>query len=144
VGEEVDGNDVMKMNFDEAGPGWEGFGYKFDKPVDFGKTPIMKIRMKADAPGNLRIDLRDSKEYATNLQPSIYEFKASEEYFDMIFDYSERFNQSWPNNQVVDSTQITSISCFINPADFPAFTGNVLIDDIYLMSAEEFATYKNK
>jgi hypothetical protein len=140
--DEQDGKDVMKLKLAECGPGWEGFGYKFDQKLNLSKTPVMVVRMKASAAGKLRIDLRDAKDYATNLSPLLIDFSAGEEFTNVVFDFSGKFKQSWPNNQIVDSTTISSISCFVNPPENPAYTGQVLIDDISLMSLEEFNKIK--
>ncbi len=138
TGEEVDSKDVMKVVLDGAGPGWEGVGNRFDKAIDFGKTPVLKVRMKADKPGKLRIDINDAKDYSTNANPLILDFAATENYVDLYYNYSNNFKQSWPNNQIVDSTQIKSIKFHVNPPENPAFTGTLLIDDFTLMSIEEY------
>jgi hypothetical protein len=138
TGEEIDSRDVMKVVLDGAGPGWEGVGNRFDKAVDFGKTPILRVRMKADQAGKLRIDINDAKDYSTNAQPLIIDFSPSNDYVDLYYDYRNKFSQSWPNNQIVDSTQIKSIKFHVNPPDNPAFTGTLLIDDFTLMSVEEY------
>ncbi len=142
TGEEVDSKDVMKMVLEEAGPGWEGIGNKFDKAIDFSKTPILKVRMKASKAGKLRIDINDVKDYSTNATPLSLDFPATEEYVDIFYDYTNHFSQSWPNNQAVDSSQIKAIKFHINPPDNPAYSGVVLIDDITLMTVEEYNKLK--
>ncbi len=138
TGEEVDSRDVMKIVLEESGPGWEGIGYRFDRAVDFARTPVLKVRMKADHAGKLRIDINDAKDYSTNASPLLIDFPATDEYVDLIFDFRDRFVQSWPNHQEVDATQIKSIKFHVNPPENPAFTGTLLIDDIMLLSVEEY------
>lgn len=139
TGEEIDSKDVMKVVLDECGPGWEGIGYRFDREIDFGQTPVLKLRVKADKPGKLRIDINDAKDYSTNANPLLIDFQATQEYVDLFYDYRNRFVQSWPNNQQVDSSKIRSIKFHVNPPpDNPPFTGTLLIDDLVLMSAEEY------
>jgi hypothetical protein len=143
TGEEIDSKDVMKVALDGAGPGWEGIGYRFDNAIDFGKTPILKLRMKADKPGKLRIDINDAKDYSTNASPLLIDFQATQEYVDVFYDYRNKFAQSWPNAQKVDSTQIKSIKFHVNPPpDNPPFTGTLLIDDLVLMSEEEYNKFQ--
>ncbi|MCU0429459.1 MAG: hypothetical protein MUF42_05755 [Cytophagaceae bacterium] len=140
--EETDGKEVMKLKLDDCGPKWEGFGYRFDQKIDLSKTPIMVVKLKADQPGKLRIDLRDAKDYATNKTPLLIDFPASQTFTNVVFDYSGKFLQTWPNNQVVDSTTISSMACFVNPPENPSYTGTVMIDDITLMSVEEYNKIK--
>lgn len=143
TGEEIDSKDVMKVALDGAGPGWEGIGYRFDSAIDFGKNSILKIRLKADKEGKLRIDINDSKDFSTNAYPLVQDFPATTEYVDLYYNYSNRFEQSWPNRHTVDSTQIRSIKFHVNPPpENPAFTGTLLIDDITLMSFEEYIKLK--
>ncbi len=142
TGEEVESKDVMKVALDGAGPGWEGIGYRFDKALDFSRTPILKVRMKADQPGKLRIDINDAKEYSTNATPLLIDFPSTTEYVDLFYDYRGKFIQAWPNAQVVDSTQIKSVKFHVNPPENPAFTGVLLIDDLTLLSAEEYSKFK--
>ncbi|MBX9853064.1 MAG: hypothetical protein K2X86_15080 [Cytophagaceae bacterium] len=145
AGAEIDKKDVLKLKLENAGPGWESFGKQFDQPVDFSKTPVLKIRMKADQAGKLRVDLHDTKEYSTNGKPAIAEFSASNDYVDLYFDFSDKFFQTWPNNQTVDATKIKDFAFFVNPpqSNSPAYTGNILIDDISLLSLEEYTRLKN-
>ena len=136
--EEINSKDVMKLVLDEVGPGWEGFGSPLERTIDFSITPILKIRLKADKPGKLRIDLIDDKNLSTNAIPLLIDFPATEEYVDLFYNYSAKFNQSWPVKQEVDSTKIKSIKFHVNPPENPAFKGTILIDDIYLLSIEEY------
>ena len=142
TGEEVDSKDVMKVVLEEAGPAWEGVGNKFDKAIDFSKTPILKVRLKATKAGKLRIDLNDVKDYSTNATPLLLDFPASEEYVDVFYNYNNHFAQAWPNVQIVDSTQIKSIKFHVNPPENPAYTGTILIDDFTVMTMEEYNKLK--
>lgn len=137
--EDVDANDVMKLQLDECGPGWEGIGYKFNYSIDFSKTPVLKVRMKSTAAGKLRIDINDAKDYSTNAAPLLIDFNATEEYVDLFYNYTDHFMQSWPTSQEVDATQIRSIKFHVNPPDNPSFSGTILIDDIVLLSLDEYA-----
>lgn len=143
TGEEIDSKDVMKVALDEAGPGWEGLGYRFDRAIDFGKTSILKVRLKSDKEGKLRIDLNDANDFSTNAYPLVQDFPATNEYVDLYYNYSNRFEQTWPSRHTVDSTQVRSIKFHVNPPpDNPAFTGTLLIDDLTLMSLEEYNKLK--
>ncbi len=140
--DDVDDADVLKLDLEECGPAWEGIGYKFNYTLDFAKTPIVKVRLKSNAAGKLRMDINDVKDYSTNANPLLIDFNASEEYVDLFYNFTDRFAQSWPVSQVVDATQIQSIKFHVNPPENPAFTGRILIDDISLMSLEEYEKYK--
>lgn len=144
--DEAEGRDVMKVNLDETGPGWEGFGKKFDQPLDFSQTPVLLVRMKADNNGVLRIDLHDAKGIQTNAKPNVKDFKATNEFVDIYYDYSDRFIQSWPVNQNVDAGSIVQIACFVNPpqTNTPAFSGNLYIDEIRVLSVEEYKKLTGK
>jgi hypothetical protein len=57
----------------------------------------------------------------------------------LYYNYTDHFKQSWPTSQEVDATQIRSIKFHVNPPENTAYTGTILIDDIVLLSLDEYA-----
>jgi hypothetical protein len=137
--EEVESKNVAKLILEDAGPAWESFGKRFGEAINFSKTPIMRIRLMADAPGKLRVQVADAKEYSTNAFPPVIDFPKTSTFTDIYADFTGKFIQSHPTQQIVDSTQIKMIAFFVNAPPEPySYTGTIIIDEIAVLSLAEY------
>jgi hypothetical protein len=129
---------ALQAELKDVGPDYDVFGRSFT-PMDFSKTPVIKVRMKAvgGKPAILRIDVKDSEGHATNSNPVSVAFETGTDYVDYYFDFTGRFKQARPTNKAVDITKIEEILLFVNPGGEPYF-GILLIDDIRALTKEEF------
>jgi hypothetical protein len=62
------------------------------------------------------------------------------DFADYYFDFTDKYEQSWPNAQKVTPTSIAEILFFINPGG-SAYTGILYIDEIKVISLQD---YQNK
>lgn len=139
-----DGN--LVVNAVGVGQEYDRFNYSFLPHVDFSKTNILKVRVKAkgDRIPTLRIDLKDARGYVTNSRDAKARLILCDEYVTYYFRYEGRFRQSWPVNTAVDKKNIAALELFINPGG-SNFTGQLIIDEITPVSEtkmwEEIASY---
>jgi hypothetical protein len=132
---------MLKVDLNAAGAGFETFGRDF-KAIDFSKTPVLKIRMKAigGKPGILRVDIKDFEGNTTNANPVTTAFHDTTDFVDYYFDFTGKFEQAMPTVQIVNKLKIEEILLFVNPGEEP-YSGTILIDEIKAISLEE---YKNR
>ena len=133
--------EMLKVDFNQAGPAYETFGRGFEK-INFLKTPVLKVRIKAqgEKPANLRIDIKDANGFSTNARPVAIKVESGTDFVDYYYDFTNKFEQSWPNVQKVDPEGIVEVVFFVNPGG-QAYTGTIYIDEIKAISLEDF---KNK
>jgi hypothetical protein len=133
--------ETLKVELKDVGPGFENWGRDF-KAINFRKIPIVKIRMKAsgEKPALLRIDLKDADGSVTNAKPSIVKFETGTDFVDYYFDFTGKFEQSYPNVKTVNPSEITELVFFVNPGG-ELYTGTIFIDEILAISMDD---YKNK
>ncbi|MFN6945798.1 MAG: hypothetical protein ACK4ND_12695 [Cytophagaceae bacterium] len=134
--------ETLKVESKGAGPAFETFGRQFDR-IDFTKTPVVKIRLKAPdgKPGELRVDIKDMEGFSTNAKPVVIKFKSGTEFVDYYYNFTGRFEQSYPNVGRVNPSQIIEMLFFINPGG-KEYTGSFFIDEIKAISLEEFNRVK--
>jgi hypothetical protein len=134
--------EMMKVDFIEAGPAFEAFGRGFEK-IDFTKTPVVKIRIKAqgEKPANLRIDIKDANGFTTNAKPVAIKIEAGTNFADYYYDFTDKFEQIFPNVQKVDPQGIVEMVAIVNPGG-EAYTGTIYIDEIKVISLEDFKNRK--
>jgi hypothetical protein len=116
--------------------GHQCFGRQFDA-VDFTKTPVVKLKMRAEggAP-KVRIDLKDANGMVTNSSAVVKTVPAGGNMVEYCFDFSNKWKQTWPSNDVVDPVEIVELLIFVNPGG-PAFTGTLYLDDLNAVTLEE-------
>jgi hypothetical protein len=133
--------ETLNIELKEVGPGFETWGRGFNG-IDFNKTPVVKVRMKATdgKAATLRIDIKDSDGSATNGKPTLVKFEPATEFADYYFDFTGKYEQSWPDPKTVNPAEIVEIVFMVNPAG-ELWSGTLVIDDISVISLEE---YKNK
>ena len=133
--------EMLKVEVKGVGPGFENWGRGF-KAIDFTKTPVVKVRMKASGEKSilLRVDIKDADGFVTNAKPNIIEFEPAPDFVNYYYDFTDRFEQKWPDIKSVDPSKITDLLFFINPGG-ELYSGTLFIDEISAISAED---YKNK
>ncbi|MBX9852534.1 MAG: hypothetical protein K2X86_12365 [Cytophagaceae bacterium] len=134
-------DETMKVSMTDVGKSYETFGRGFPM-IDFTKTPVVKVRVKlaGDKQANLRVDVKDTEGVTTNAKPVQVKLAAGGDFVDYYFDFTDKFEQGWPNAAKVNPKEIAEMLLFINPGGEP-FTGVMYIDEIKVMSLEDF---KNK
>ncbi len=125
----------LKVELNGVGPMYETFGRGF-LSTDFTATPVIKVRVKADKAGQLRLDVKDIDGYSTNLKPVVQNIVAGEDFVDLYFDFADKFEQSFPTKQKVNSAKIVQLLFYVNPGG-KAFTGSLVIDEIKMMTADD-------
>jgi hypothetical protein len=126
----------LKVVVNGAGPKYEVFGTGL-KSLDFTNTPILKVRLKAaGADADLRIDVKDSDGNTTNASPNVVKVPAGGDYTDYYFDFTGKYNQSWPDAKTVNPKQIVEMILMVNPGG-QAYSGTIYLDDIQLLSPDQ-------
>ncbi|MBX9853120.1 MAG: hypothetical protein K2X86_15360 [Cytophagaceae bacterium] len=131
----------LKIKITDAGNpsvanGYQCFGRQFDA-VDFSKTPVLKIKMKAEGGSpKVRIDLKDANGMVTNAKAVVKTVSAGGNFVEYYYDFSNKWTQAWPSNEAVDPVEIVEFLVFVNPGG-PAFTGTLTMDDITAVTLEE-------
>ncbi|GAL87014.1 hypothetical protein MYP_4244 [Sporocytophaga myxococcoides] len=125
----------LKVELNGVGPMYETFGRGF-LSTDFSTTPVVKVRVKADKAGQLRLDVKDIDGYSTNLKPVVQTIAAGTDFVDLYFDFTDKFEQSFPTKQKVNPAKIVQVLFYVNPGG-KAFTGTLVIDEIKIMTADD-------
>ena len=135
-------DEVLKVKITDAGNpqgqgnGYHCFGRQFDA-VDFTKTPILKLKMKAEGgTPKVRIDIKDANGMVANAKAVTKTVSADGKFAEYYYDYTGKFEQAWPDKQAVDAVEIVEFLVFVNPGG-PAFTGTLYMDDVTAIAASE-------
>jgi hypothetical protein len=133
--------EMLKVELKGVGPGYETWGRGF-KPIDFTKTPVVKVKMKAsgEKPAMLRVDIKDADGFATNSKPNVIKFEPGTNFVDYYYDFTGKFEQNWPNVKTVNPSEIIEVLFFVNPGG-ELYSGTIMIDEISAISLDD---YKNK
>lgn len=130
---EKDGNSMV-VTASGVGKNNEAFGRAFQS-IDFTKTPVLKVRAKADKELTLRVDLKDIDEVATNAKPVTQKIQTGD-YVDYYFDFTNKFDQSVPTSGKVNAKEILETVFFIN-AGGPEFSGKLFVEHISAVKKED-------
>lgn len=113
---------------------YPGIALAFDAPIDFGATPVVAVRMRAEADGDpVRVraalnqagDLPDANATVPDLLADV---PADGEYRTYYFDFRDNFVQY--DGAPVDPTNIGELVLLFNDNLDPAFTNTLFIDAI--------------
>jgi hypothetical protein len=139
--EQIDG--ALKVTFTNAGDpkidnGYNCFGRDHAaEPIDFTKFNTVKVRLKlqAETPTKIRLDLKDVDDRVTNANPIIKTIEPSNEWQDLYFIFTkDKFKQSWPGIDKVDPEEIKEFIIFINPGNHAKpISGVLYIDEFKLL-----------
>lgn len=130
-------NEVLVVKCKNVGKDYDTFGKQFD-PIDFTKTPVLKIKMKYEgekAP-KVRVDVKDYDGNVTNAKPVVKTLKSGENFTTYYYNLTDRFVQSWPDNDEVDPVEIVEVLFFINPGG-PDYNGTIYLKSIEAVPASE-------
>ncbi len=121
-------SNALKVDMEKVGTSYESISYSFES-MNFLANPKLKVRAKitGEMPLYLRADLYDINGSRTSYRPVIRKIEGTE-YVDLIFDYTGRFSQSYPEREV-DGARIEKLVIYLNPAHY-AYTGTLYIDSI--------------
>ena len=87
------------------------------------------IKVEGDSDVAVRIDLIDFFGNVTNKRPIYKRIYPSSNYQEVIFDFSNRFDQSYPKQIEVDPTRIVKVKLMLNSGLMP-YSGTVLVDKL--------------
>lgn len=108
-----------------------GFFSRKVPPLDFSTATVIKIRAKADGPSSplLQLALKDYKGIIAHDPPVGNKILNDGKFRDYYFDFKDKWRQSYPDNQNVDSSLITEVLFFINPGG-PEYNGYLFIQEV--------------
>jgi hypothetical protein len=133
--------EMLKVDLKDVGPGFESWGRGF-KGIDFTKTPVVKVRMKAtgEKPAILRVDIKDADGFATNAKPNVIKFESGTDFVDYYYNFTSKFEQTWPDVKTVNPSEIVELVFMVNPGG-ELYSGTLFINEITAISMDD---YKNK
>ncbi|MCP4521365.1 MAG: hypothetical protein GY827_06700 [Cytophagales bacterium] len=121
---------ALKVAMENVGTKYQNISYEFES-VNFKTNPKLKLRVRKkgnELPLFLRTDLCDINGSRTSYRPVIRKVAESVETVDLIFDYTGRFSQSYPEREV-DGSRIEKIIIYLNPAYY-LYTGTLYIESV--------------
>ena len=117
--------------------GYSTFGRDHSvETIDFTEWKVLKLKVKVDAESDmkLRCTLKDIDDLQNNAKPLVKTIKATGEYQDVYFDFSnDDFAQSWPTAAKADPEEIKELLFFVNPGG-PKWSGTFFIDEVSLLT----------
>lgn len=121
---------LLKLVSEEVGPRYESFSREIPT-INFKEHTKLKalVKLEGDEEVALRFDLIDFFGNVTNKRPIYMMVKPSSEYQEIIFDFKNRFDQSYPKQVEIDPSRIVKIKGMLNPGLMP-FSGSILIDKL--------------
>jgi endoglucanase len=108
------------------------FTLNFDAAQDLSENAIVRLKVKSSAAFSLRADLSDNAGNSTNAIPLVKSIAAGSEYSYVMFDFSNKFSQTWPVNATVDKTNIKGVTFFANPGG-NAFSTPFYFEDVMVL-----------
>lgn len=107
---------------------YDNIEYSFGS-IDISANPVVKLKVKTSSAFTMRIDLVDAMGNSTN---SIATTKtiSGNTYVEYTFNFSGKFNQTYPTNATVNSKTISKVVIFFNAGT--SYTGKVYLDDIVI------------
>jgi hypothetical protein len=113
-GQVKDSSFALLLN--NVGPDYEEFTISFP-PTSFSNIKYVSLIAACDGivPVYIRMDIIDKNGYATNFKPSSAKIVPSDGFYEYKFNYNQKYIQSWPTSQKVDSSNIVMIKMNFNP-----------------------------
>ena len=124
------GGNMLQIDAVDAGPKYQAIKRGI-ATMNFKNHTRIKalIKVEGDSDVAVRIDLIDFFGNVTNKRPIYKRLYPSSDYQEVIFDYNNRFDQSYPKQIEVDPTRIVKIKLLLNAGLMP-YTGKVLVDKL--------------
>ena len=113
-----------------AGVSYNNFKILFD-PINVSTNPVVSIQIKTATALNVRMDLVDLNGNITNASPVLNTITNSGTYTTFTFNFTGKFNQSFPSAAAVDPTKITQLVIFFNPGG-AGYNGTVYFDNLQI------------
>lgn len=128
-------NEILVVKCKNVGKDYDTFGRQFD-PLDFSKTPVIKLRMKyeGETAPKVRIDVKDYDGKTTNGHEVVKTLKSGD--WTTYYYHISKWEQGWPNKDVVDPIEIVEMLVFVNPGG-PDWSGTIYLDDVHAIPASE-------
>jgi hypothetical protein len=126
----------LKVEAKQAGPDYSNLSFKFPT-ADFSQATVIRIAAKAEGKPMpvLKVVLKDVNGKEANALASSDTVKSSEwKYY--YFNFKNKWLQSWPKSDKVDSTAISEMLIFINSGG-PEFSGTLYIDEVSALREED-------
>ncbi len=115
-----------ELNIVASPTGFENLEFSFSS-IDITANPILKLKIKSPAAFTMRIDLTDNNGRSTNATPTTQNITINNNYVTYTFNYTGKFNQTFPSTATVDPSKIVRASIFFNAGT--GFNNTVTIDD---------------
>ncbi|GAL84208.1 hypothetical protein MYP_1436 [Sporocytophaga myxococcoides] len=119
---------ILVINTLSVGSDYENFVGYLPK-TDLSSNPFVYVKIKTQYPVKFQLRLLDNANKETNDNNPSIPVSPDNEYKWMTFDFTNKFKQSWPANDTVNSREIVKFSIILN-AGGPDYTGWVNIDEI--------------
>jgi endoglucanase len=99
--------------------------------VNITANPILSLKIKSSSAFTVRADLQDAAGMNTNASPLSAAVPGTGVYNTYSFNFTGKFNQTFPSAGTVNSSQIAKIQLFVNPGG-TAYNNTFYIDDVQL------------
>jgi endoglucanase len=99
--------------------------------INITANPVLTLKIKSSTTFTMRADLQDAAGMNTNASPISFAVPGTGVYNTYSFNFSGKFNQSFPSTSTVNASQITKIQLFVNPGG-AAYSNLFYIDDVQL------------
>ncbi len=119
---------ILNINAQAVGSDYENFVGYFPK-TDLRSYPFVYVKIKTQYPVKFQLRLLDKANKETNENNPSISVSPDAEYKWITFDYTNKFKQSWPTNDTVNSREIVKLAIILNGGG-PDFTGWINIDEI--------------
>ena len=121
-------NQELKISGLTATAGWFPFSLALPVVVNMSTSQTVTIKVKTTSALSLRIDVQDTTGKTTNATEVVKIIATDGAYTTYTYDFTNKFNQAWPNTAVVDRTAINQILFYANPGQ--TYSGTFTIDDL--------------
>ncbi|MFN6944471.1 MAG: glycoside hydrolase family 9 protein [Cytophagaceae bacterium] len=122
----------LRVYATNVGQDYQNFSYSFSK-LDLTDHPFLQMDIKAVSNLGVRIDFVDEDGNVTNATPVVVGVRSGSEFNTFYFDFTGKFNQTFPSNATVDIANIHRILVYFNPGG-PGYTGTVTFTNLKIGS----------
>lgn len=120
---------ILNIDAQAVGSDYENFVGFFPK-TDLSSNPFVYVKIKTQYPVKFELRLLDKANKETNDNSPKISVSPNEEYEWITLDYTNKFKQSWPTFDTVDSREIVKLAIILNGGGTD-YTGWVNIDEIF-------------
>lgn len=120
------------LNINVSAGGYENVIVAFSS-IDISANPTVIVGVEASSDFTFRMDLVDAEGKITNTNATQTSITADGSVQLIEFDFTGKFNQSFPNGDIVDPTNISQAFLFFNPGG--SYNGDVTIERLIIGDA---------